>query len=136
MFSKSKEILTFGKKLKAERQRLGLTQAAFAELGGVSKVTQAAYESDSTRPDIAYLAKLADSGVDVLWITTGRRAALSVDWDLLDELLELVDEWASERKKATSRAERKDVLRVLYSQFVQDGQIDTAAAAAVFRLAK
>jgi transcriptional regulator with XRE-family HTH domain len=136
MFTKSKEICSFGKKLKTERQRLGLTQAAFAERGGVSKVTQAAYESDATRPDVAYLSRLADAGVDILWITTGRRASLGIDWDLIDELLELIDEWASERKKAPSRAERKDLLRVLYSQFIQEGRIDTSAAAAVFRLAK
>jgi transcriptional regulator with XRE-family HTH domain len=136
MFSKRKEIQTFGKRLKAERQRLGLTQTAFAERGGVSKVTQGAYESDSTRPDVAYLSRLADAGVDILWITTGRRASPGIDWDLIDELLELIDEWASERKKTPSRAERKDLLRVLYSQFIQEGRIDTSAAAAVFRLAK
>lgn len=127
---------TFGNKLKAERQRLGLSQAAFGELGGVSKVTQAAYESDSTRPDIKYLAKLADTGVDVLWVTTGRRAPSGIDWDLIAELLELIDEWASEREKPTPRSERKDLLRVLYSQFAQEGRIDASAAAAVFRLAK
>lgn len=136
MFTKSKENYTFGKRLKTERQRLGSTQTEFAERGGVSKVTQAAYESDSTRPDIVYLSKLADAGVDVLWVTTGRREPNCIDWDLVDELLELIDEWASERKKATTRDERKDLLRVLYSQFVQEGRVDTPTAAAVFRLAK
>lgn len=136
MFSKSKEIQTFGKKLKIERQRLGLSQAAFGERGGVSKVTQAAYESDSTRPDIAYLAKLADAGVNILWVTTGRRVPSGIDWDLIAELLELIDEWASERKKTTPWSERKDLLRVLYSQFAPEGRIDASAAAAVFRLAK
>jgi transcriptional regulator with XRE-family HTH domain len=136
MHSKCKEILTFGKKLKTERQRLGLTQAAFAELGSVSKVTQAAYEADATRPDIAYLAKLAEAGVDILWVATGRRASPGVDWDLIEELLDLIDEWASERKKLPTRAERIDLLRVLYSQFVQEGRVDPSAAAAVFRLAK
>lgn len=136
MFSKSKEIQTFGKSLKVERQRLGLSQAAFGTRGGVSKVTQASYESNSTRPDIAYLAKLADAGVDVLWVTTGQRAPSGIDWDLIAELLDLIDEWAAERKKPTPGSERIDLLRVLYSQFALEGRIDASAAAAVFRLAK
>jgi transcriptional regulator with XRE-family HTH domain len=136
MTMKSKESRPFGGKLRLERLRLGLTQAALAGLGGVSKATQVAYEADATRPDIGYLSRIAEAGVDILWLATDRRAASHVDWELVDEILELIEEWASERDKPTTRAERKDLLAALYAQFNHHGSVDPAAAAAIFRLAK
>lgn len=136
MSDKSKETRLFGKKIRSERQRLGLTQAALAETGGVSKATQVAYEADATRPDIGYLSRIAEAGVDVLWLATDRRATSEVDWDLVDEVLELIEEWASERDKPTTRSERRDLLAALYAQFNHQGVADSAAAAAIFRLAK
>ena len=136
MIVKSKETRLFGKKLRSERLRLGLTQAALAKSGGVSKATQVAYEGDATRPDISYLSRIAEVGVDILWLVTDRRAASDVDWDLMDEILELIEEWASERDKPTTRSERKDLLAALYAQFNHHGSVDPAAAATIFRLAK
>jgi len=136
MSDKCKETRLFGKKIRSERQRLGLTQAALAETGGVSKATQVAYEADATRPDIGYLSRIAEAGVDVLWLATDRRATSEVDWDLVDEVLELIEEWASERDKPTTRSERKDLLSALYGQFNHQGAADPVAAAAIFRLAK
>lgn len=136
MIVKSKEIRHFGKKIRSERLRLGLTQAVLAEAGGVSKATQVAYEADATRPDIGYLSKIAEAGVDVLWLATDQRATSGVDWDLVDEILELIEEWTSERDKPTTRSERKDLLAALYAQFNHRGSVDLAAAATIFRLAK
>lgn len=136
MIVKSKESRLFGKKLRSERLRLGLTQSALAEMGGVSKATQVAYEADATRPDIGYLSRIADAGVDVLWLATDRWGTSCVDWDLVDEILELIEEWAGERNKPTTRSERKDLMAALYSQFNRQGHVDPAAAATIFRLAK
>ncbi len=136
MIVKSKETRLYGKKLRSERLRLGLTQAALAESGGVSKATQVAYEADATRPDISYLSRIAEVGVDILWLATDRRAARDVDWDLMDEILELIEEWASERDKPTTRSDRKNLLAALYAQFNHQGSVDPAAAATIFRLAK
>jgi transcriptional regulator with XRE-family HTH domain len=64
-----------GARLRAERHRLGLNQAAFAGLATVSRRTQASYEAGDGAPDADYLAALAKAGVDVLFVVTGRTLA-------------------------------------------------------------
>lgn len=62
-------------RLFAERQRLGLSRAQLADIGGVSVDDQRMYEGGcSTAPPSHYLAQLArDAGIDVLYVLTGRR---------------------------------------------------------------
>ncbi|KPM95207.1 hypothetical protein AOR11_24555, partial [Vibrio alginolyticus] len=44
-------LKTTGERLKAERERLGLSQTAMAQVGGVGKTTQINYEKDARSPD-------------------------------------------------------------------------------------
>ena len=67
-----------GSRLKAERQRLGMTQEAFGTSCGVLKGAQINYESGKRHPDTDYLAAAAQIGVDVLYVITGQRSAASV----------------------------------------------------------
>ncbi|MPV86894.1 helix-turn-helix domain-containing protein [Ostreibacterium oceani] len=59
--------------LKAERIRLGLGQLKFSELSGVSVNSQSNYETGKAIPNAEYLSRLADIGVDVLFLLTGKR---------------------------------------------------------------
>lgn len=59
---------TFGERLREERVRLGLTQDAFAAVGGVKKLAQIAYEQDKRFPDAGYIIALAAIGVDVGYV--------------------------------------------------------------------
>lgn len=59
-------------RLKAERTRKGLTQTEFGALGGVTKNSQSNYESGQRAPDSNYLSLLAEHGVDVQFIITGK----------------------------------------------------------------
>lgn len=63
-----------GQRLRAERERLGLSQTAFGEIGGVQKRAQINYEAGERQPDAAYLAAIAAAGADVLYILTGQRS--------------------------------------------------------------
>lgn len=65
---------TFYERLQEERKRLGLSQSAFGEAGGVQKRAQINYESGERSPDASYLERIAAAGVDVLYVLTGRRA--------------------------------------------------------------
>jgi transcriptional regulator with XRE-family HTH domain len=56
-----------------ERKRMGLNQADFGAIGGVTKQSQHMYEVGKRFPDVAYLAAIAAEGADVLYIVTGRR---------------------------------------------------------------
>ena len=128
----------YGERIRQERLRLRLNQTEFARLGGVSKATQVAYEQGSTSPQIEYLNRLFAAGVDTHWITTGEHLG-NLDgrnWELMFEITELIEEWASERGKPTSLQEKNGLLRTLYSQFVRDRQIDARQAANVFSLVK
>jgi transcriptional regulator with XRE-family HTH domain len=58
-------------RLKSERERLGLSQSAFAEIGGVQKRTQINYEHGNRKPDTKYLEGIAAAGADVAYILTG-----------------------------------------------------------------
>ncbi|MEQ8934446.1 MAG: helix-turn-helix transcriptional regulator [Amphiplicatus sp.] len=63
-----------GGRLRAERERLGFTQADFARIGGQKTQSQGRYESGARFPDAQYLALIADEGADVLFILTGVRS--------------------------------------------------------------
>lgn len=63
-----------GARLREERTRLHLSQAAFADVAGVTKTTQGNYETNKRSPDATYLATIAASGVDVQYVVTGQRA--------------------------------------------------------------
>lgn len=64
----------FGKRLRAERERIDKTQTELGAVGGVQKNTQHNYEADKRQPDAAYLAAIATAGVDILYVLTGVHA--------------------------------------------------------------
>jgi len=64
------ELIT---RLKEVRERMGLTQTAFGALGGVSKGSQIAYERGRAQPAVTYLERLAESGVNVIYLLTGQK---------------------------------------------------------------
>lgn len=64
-----------GSRLRQERKRMGLSQREIGQLGGVAANAQGKYESGERVPKADYLAALANSGVDVLFVLTGRRAS-------------------------------------------------------------
>lgn len=61
-------------RLKAERERLGLTQEGLALAMGCGKRALANYESGERSPDAAQLSGAANVGVDVLFVITGQRS--------------------------------------------------------------
>jgi transcriptional regulator with XRE-family HTH domain len=72
--------VTIGQRLRAERERLGLSQQEFSVAGGVHFKSQGNYEHGKRPPDADYLAAIDEAGADVLYILTGRRGiALTPD---------------------------------------------------------
>lgn len=63
-----------GRRLRSERERLGLTQTEFGDLGGSSLPSQMRYEKGARRPDAEYLQRIGAAGADVLYIVTGTHA--------------------------------------------------------------
>lgn len=55
------------------RQALNMSQTEFGAAGGVLKNAQSAYETDKRSPDAIYLARIAELGVDVNYVVTGKQ---------------------------------------------------------------
>lgn len=94
----------FSDRLKEERLRLGLNQAAFGEMCGVKLQAQHNYESGLRKPDSGYLEAAADAGVDIQYLFTGKRAATHLN---AEENLIL------ERYRESGRSIKDAAMRVL-----------------------
>lgn len=82
-----------GERLKSERMRLGAVQDGFAQTAGVSRRTVLAWEKGEQTPSAEFLAKLAVAGVDVLYVVTGTRSSLQMQFlgaQLTDEEAEML----------------------------------------------
>lgn len=64
-----------GYRLRTERERIQKSQRALAELAGISKNTQLAYEMGTSPISLDYLAKVALHGIDAAFVASGTRAA-------------------------------------------------------------
>lgn len=64
-----------GERIRFERERLGLTQPAFAEVAGTTKRTLIDWEKGVSSPTAVQLSALAGIGVDVLFVLTGNRSS-------------------------------------------------------------
>ncbi|MDM3887149.1 helix-turn-helix domain-containing protein [Pseudomonas sp. BCRC 81390] len=74
-----------GPRLRKERERLGMTQRAFGEIGGVEPNAQGKYESGERTPRLDYLAALAAQGVDALYVLNGTRTPAALEGLSMDE---------------------------------------------------
>lgn len=98
-----------GQRLRAERQRLGLSQDAFAALAKQSRKSQINYEKGDRSPDLHYLAAIAEAGADVGYILTGRRerpppGASASDLTPAVKVTQRTVERRADRKRRPSRA--------------------------------
>lgn len=75
----------FGPRLREERERLGLTQRVFGDIGGVEPNAQGKYESGERTPRMDYLAAVAAKGVDALYVLTGVHTPAPLDCLTADE---------------------------------------------------
>lgn len=71
---KSYDQSSIGGRLRAERERINMTQAEMATIAGLTKQAQINYESNKRSPDLVYLSTLAENApIDVSFIVTGKK---------------------------------------------------------------
>lgn len=130
---------SFGIRLRAERQRLNLSQAALARIGSVSSATQLAYETGASKPDAAYLRRVGESGVDVGHVITGVRkedvVAQSIDWDLVGAIIEAIESWAAGRPSETTATKKTQLLKLLYQHYGTIERFEPRFASEAFKVA-
>ncbi|WP_295466581.1 helix-turn-helix domain-containing protein [uncultured Pseudomonas sp.] len=113
--------MKIGDRLRLERLRLGLNQADFAALAGVTKTSQFNYEKGERSPDANYLAALQPHGVDIHFVITGE--ALPVAESALSKVeTELLGYF-----RGMSETSRDAVRRMAFAMAVADGALDTGA---------
>ncbi len=118
--------MSFGTRLRQERTTLGLTQPAFAELGGVKRVSQHLYEQDVRVPDVNYLLRLPAHGVDIGFLLSGKRSLTSAAEDLIPrrravKAFRAVEEFSSSRGASPlSYPERERLFETLCAALAED----------------
>ena len=65
--------MNLGDRLREERERLGYTQPAFADVVGAKKHAQINWEKGAAFPNAAALEAWSKVGLDVLYVVTGQR---------------------------------------------------------------
>ena len=106
-------------RLRQERERLGLSQEKFAQMVGVSRVTENYYEQGSREPPITYLSTAARVGCDLRFLLFGESADANyldlMDWKLHDLVWDWVDRVAVDAKGRAYPAKlRKKFFRLAY----------------------
>lgn len=92
--------VSFGRRLREERDRLGLTQSQLAEAGGVKRLSQHLYETEVRLPAMDYLVRLKECGVDVVYLMFGTRGHIARPSEIrltapqLASIYQVVDEFA------------------------------------------
>lgn len=74
----------FAKRLKEERDRLGLSQTQLAIETGISRLLISRYELAKTLPGTEVLLKMNERGVDVSFLITGKRSLLDREPELFN----------------------------------------------------
>jgi transcriptional regulator with XRE-family HTH domain len=64
---------TLAERLREERGRLGLNQDAMAAAAGMKRSAQIRYEKGERSPDAEYLSAIAELGVAIAYVVTGRQ---------------------------------------------------------------
>lgn len=110
-------VISFGSRLRQERKRLGLSQAEFAELGGVKRVSQHLYEQDVRLPDLGYIFQLAKEGVDVAFLVLGKSlgatSGMEIPLDAALAAFQAIDELSATRSANQSPSDRKQLFASL-----------------------
>jgi transcriptional regulator with XRE-family HTH domain len=92
-------FVSIGDRLREERERLRLNQTDFAALGGVGRKSQFNYEEGERQPDAAYLAAIANAGVDATYVLTGNRQGQGIGESAVHQaVLDAVDLLSLEKK--------------------------------------
>lgn len=130
------ELVPFGLRLREERKRLGLTQAAIASIGGVSKPTQISYEQGLTEFGVNYLRRLGDAGVNIEFLLHGWEPAHAHATSIETASASLINAEAQARLRAdTERSKRhpttEDALTQLQAEITKHSNRNRSLATEV-----
>jgi transcriptional regulator with XRE-family HTH domain len=129
----------FGERLKSERNRLGMNQAQFAEVGGVAKLTQLKYEKGERMPSVEYLHGIQQQGVEVGYLLTGKKvdglvpggqvSGTVVDVEVLRSIIEMIELGLQAAGILWPAKYKAEIIATFYSErnaFDWEGDVDAS----------
>lgn len=115
-------------RLREERRRLGFNQSEMALRLGVGRSALGHYETGTSLPDAAFLAKTQEEGMDTWWVLTGtQHAEAAVDFanlDVMKAVVLAVSDFAKDRGLVLDPDKENALISILYKQFIQLGAAD------------
>jgi len=126
--SQSTPHISIGLRLAQERRRLGMTQAELADQVGLRRSVIGMVETGKSRLDLAVLLALeSEVGMDLVFVLTGRRAAVAaadmLDWKLAEEILVSLASAGKRLNVELSPAGTARTLRLLYRMASHEGRV-------------
>lgn len=112
----------FGDRLKAVRERLGLSQHDFGQVGAINRMTQGRYESGANYPGVDYLYLLEQSGVDTTYVLSGTSEVEATVIESAEDFAKVmgwVDDLSAEHNYPLSLLERVQTSLRLYRMVVR-----------------
>lgn len=98
------KFVSFGERLRSERLRIGMQQLELAEACAVARKTLSVWEKGEQTPNAAILSRMAEAGMDVLYVVTGRRAGHS-ETTLAPAERALLQAWRDSNEKGRAALE-------------------------------
>jgi len=115
-----------GQRLRTARVAKGLSQAELADVGGITRQTQQAYEEGRTSPNTIYLAKIQEAGLDTHYILYAVNQTLP-NWSLLIKATELVDLRLFRLSRNYPPTLRWQLIQDVYAKLISQGNATTSS---------
>ncbi|MBN3132665.1 helix-turn-helix domain-containing protein [Pectobacterium brasiliense] len=124
--------MSLGERLREERERLGFSQADFAELVGASRKSQIRWEKDESAPSADSISLWANVGLDVLYLITGQAQKLSsktqksskIDEILLGKIVHKLDLLAKQANRRWTPSELVLQSSKIYNFLIKESAVD------------
>jgi transcriptional regulator with XRE-family HTH domain len=127
---------TFGERLAAQRDQLGMSQSDLCALTSVKRGAQSKYENDKSFPDVRYLTILMQHGFDVMYLLSGEEAARreTIDEQLLKDVLIVVEAEIAKTSSNVQPEKKASLVALTYKAFRLSGKIDADFVAHAVKL--
>lgn len=146
--------IEIGRRLREEREELGMSQVAFAKIGGVKRGSQLGYETGERSPNAEYLGRIYNIGADIQYIASGNRVNLvreSVEYidlspgivvngpedlKLLSKVIEMVERARMKRPGLEDKDDPRiaNAISIIYNAYRAEGNTPSDEAAAIMVL--
>ncbi|AIA72728.1 putative phage-related DNA-binding protein [Pectobacterium atrosepticum SCRI1043] len=124
--------MSLGERLREERERLGFSQADFAELVGASRKSQIRWEKAESAPSADSISLWANVGLDVLYLITGQAQKSSsktqksseIDEILLGKIVHKLDLLAKHANRRWTPSELVLQSSKIYNFLINESVVD------------